>query len=147
MTTSTDGILCYGFIINEGVDLPWNAEEYDGDFDSWYYTEVVPFKEPFTIDSDTNPAIKRHIIDLYYDFIDKNPAPFKLVNYCSCEYPMFVLAVAKIKCERGNPTTINPLELLEYSEEDTKELKEFAVKYNLIDETDKPEWWLCSYWG
>lgn len=119
MTTSTDGILCYGFIINEGVDLPWNAEEYDRDFDSWYYTEVK----------------------------DKNPAPFELVNYCSCKYPMFVLAVVRIECERGNPTTINPLELLEYSEEDTKELKEFAVKYNLIDETDKPEWWLCSYWG
>jgi hypothetical protein len=147
MTTSTNGILCYGFIINEDVELPWKTDDYDNDFDNWYYTEVVPFKEPFEITSNTDSKIRQEYFSLYYDFKQKNPAPFELVNYCSCDYPMFILAVARIKASRGDPTVINPLELTEYSKEDTKDLKEFAVKYNLIDETDSPSWWLCSYWG
>jgi hypothetical protein len=84
---------------------------------------------------------------LYYEFKQENPAPFKLVNYCSCDYPMFILAVARIKATRGDPTVINPLYLTKYSEENTKEVKEFAVKYGLIDETDIPNWYLGSYWG
>jgi hypothetical protein len=84
---------------------------------------------------------------LYYEFKQENPAPFKLVNYCSCDYPMFILAVARIEATRRDPTVINPLDLTKYSEENTKEVKEFAVKYGLIDETDIPNWYLCSYWG
>ena len=115
MTTSTEGILCYGFIINEGVDLPWNTENYNGNFDSWYYTEVVPFKKPFEMNSDTPPPLRKLYFNLYYNFKQENPVPFKLVNYCSWDYPMFILAVVKEEATKGNPTIINPLELLEYS--------------------------------
>jgi hypothetical protein len=69
MTTSTDGILCYGYIISEDVELPWQTEEYDNDFDYWYYKEVVPFKEPFELTSDTAPPLRELYFNLYYNKI------------------------------------------------------------------------------
>lgn len=145
MTTSTEGILCYGYILpDEG--LPWQTDDYEDDFEEWYYSEVVPFN--FSIDWDSADSIlRKQYFDKKWEFKQANPAPFKLVNYCSWDYPMFILAVVREEATKGNPTIINPVELLEYSEKDIQELKEFAVKYNLIDETDKPQWWLCSYWG
>lgn len=81
------------------------------------------------------------------DFLNKNPLPFLLVNYCSAEYPMYILAVPETfkVCWRGEPTIFDPKELVVDSEKE-KIFVDFIKQY-IPEQEIELKWYLSSLWG
>jgi hypothetical protein len=178
MGQSTDGQLCYGIQFHEGFEFPW--ENY-GEEEWW--REVNGYKPPFQLYSDDNesgyaPGIKtknglygrvevedEKLVDSYYEhqheWDEKNPIPVELVNYCSGECAMYIIALKESfkSANRGFPEVINPEEL-KVTEEQKQKLLDFCNKYlaEVIEEYNsdeyneekivlEPKWYLSSYWG
>lgn len=149
MGVSTDGELNFGIIFEEDTEFPW--EKYD--FDDWWMNECG-WEPPFELyDSDgeyidgVRPPEEK--IGEYFramrEFESKNPAPIRLINYCSSKFPMWMIAVGQgHRASRGYPQRINPDELIVYPEE-IEMLKDFCEKY--IGEFSDPGWYLTSYYG
>ena len=154
MGQSTDGQICFGVVFDEDADLPWESEKYDGIEDWW--TEIGGFKPGFNpYDdqgeykpgvSDTDPRI-----DKYYDdrteWRKRNPLPVELVNSCSADYPIWIIAVQGTvqEANRGNPIEFDPAALTV----DPKKLQaftDFVGKFE-IEFGSGPAWYLSSYWG
>ena len=76
-----------------------------------------------------------------------NPLPFQLVNYCSGEYPMYILAVPGTlkSAYRGSPKSFT-LDELQVDEEASKKLIAFCEEYGLEGESEIG-WTLSSYMG
>lgn len=141
MTTSTDGILCYGYILpDEG--LPWQTDKYDNDFEKWYYSEVVPFKFAINWDS-ADSILRQQYFDKKWEFKQTNPLPGELVNYCSRDYPLYIIATEEHRCNKGKPVEITYRNF--YNRDKANKLREFLLKYKIIEKTEKASWWLCSY--
>src|SRR3972149_1765833 len=103
MFTTTDGQLCYGFLLPEEIELPWerdNEENEDFDEIDWWVKELnfKPSKEIYTEGRTEHlKGITKKDITKYYrekrKFLESNPLPFELVNCCSIDYPKWILAV------------------------------------------------------
>jgi len=166
MGISTDGQLSYGVVFGEEHKFPWDAEEFEGGYiEEWWMavkgyanTHYYPFTKdgyykedaPVLIDKWGNKSLDHSNpkIQAYYDhrraWLASNPLPVQLVNYCSGDYPMYLVAVKHIECSRGYPTEIDPA-FLEVSEEEKQSLRDFLNLAGL--EANEPKWWLTSYWG
>lgn len=154
MGVSTDGQLSYGVMFPERFDFPW--EQYE---EEKWWRKVNGYTSPFEIYNEKGEYLDgkkppESLIDQYYDHQrewDKaNPFPVEIVNYCSGDYPMYILAV-KESCKsngRGYPEVINPAELV-VTEEQKKVLLDFIEKYIEADADVvlDPQWYLSSYWG
>lgn len=129
--------------------------ESDGDIDHWWIYKVHGFKHDVNIyDKDGNyingrePTRAR--IDKYWDekniFQKDNPIPVELVNYCSGDCVMYILAVPSsvIDCRRGYPREFNPADLKVTSAERDK-LLQFCSQYDIKIPSD-PKWFLSSLW-
>jgi hypothetical protein len=155
MGVSTDGQICFGNVYEEGFEFPWDAEPFDGDYEEWWRKERG-FQHSFEIYDEEGEYLNGvrpapESIDAYHkeqlDFDTANPFPLELVNYCSGDYPMWILAVPS-SCRsnnRGYAERFNPSELV-VTDEEVKVLHDFCVKYDLIPEEDAG-WYLTSYWG
>jgi len=92
------------------------------------------------------------VIEKYYkekrEFEGNAPKlPIRLVNYCSGNYPAYILAVPNTfkVARRGYPESFHPMDLkVTLREIDT--LLEFCRKYD-IEVGGEPQWYLSSYWG
>lgn len=161
MSTSTNGQLYYGVIFEEGALFPWDDEDndeskYQGDQEGWWRDIVLGFKPSFCPWTDTG-AYKEGVdkddprINVYFNEMkafdkEKGQFPFELVNYCSGDYPMYMLALKDgYSNSRGYLTEIKPEEMT-VDEEKKKELMDFCEKYEL-EFTEGPGWFLSSYWG
>lgn len=154
MTTSTDAILCYGISFEEGTSFPWDE---DDDFEEWWYYTRLGFTSTEDIYDDEGYYLKSITendprIDKYYqeriDFKEHQPlCPYDLVQHCSYEYPMYILALSRTitNASRGNPEAIEPSDMI-IADIETKEMIAFCMKYE-IEFNDDPKWWLSSYWG
>ena len=129
MSVRTDAEICYGILLEEGIELPWD-EEYEGDVWAWW--DRVK----------DNPEHK---------------IPFELINCCSLGFPIYILAIpgTVIEARRGYPTIIDPPYHFspfnsdnDANKQDTVDLIEFCKKYKIpIDyENIKFRWWLSSFW-
>ena len=154
MTISTDGQICYGIPFDESCEFPWDDKRWDGIEDWWLY-EVCGYTNPFElyinggyIDGIRPPEEE---IDQYHKtmigFQVKHPCPITLVNYCSCDAPMYILAVPSsiIVANRGYPKHIDVTRLV-VSNQEIDALFEFCREHNLYG-LASPKWWLSSYWG
>jgi hypothetical protein len=142
--------LYYGVVFDEGFEFPWDTW---GEED-WWIEEIVGWKPPVELyDKDGNyingfePSKEDH--EKYYASLRKareeNPFPVKLINYCSGDCPMWMIAVGQgYRASRGYPEKINP-ELLVVSTEEVEILQGFIEKY--IGAYSAPGWYLTSYWG
>lgn len=185
MGVSTDGQLCYGIVFPEGFQFPWDGDEGGGGDEEDWWMKKQGYKELFQLYSEDGegyaPGIQtvkgqygrievapedKHKVDEYYEhrrkFKEEHPFPVKLVNYCSGDCSMYIVAVAdSVKSNsRGYPMKIVPNEL-KVTDEEKQGLIDFCEKYlkEQIDEHNEdeynkdeqivlePEWWLSSYWG
>ena len=102
MSQSTDGQICFGIAFPEGFEFPWGD-----DSEKWWRT-INGYKPPFKLYTDDNEDYLDELgnvtrerpekrIDAYYEaqrrWDAKHPFPVLLVNYCSGDYPMWILAV------------------------------------------------------
>ena len=151
MGVSTDAIICFGILLDEDSEYPFQ----DKDIEDWWIYDVLQFKHSINI-YDENGNYKdgykppEEVISAYHresiDFGKQNPPPVELVTHCSHDYPMYVLAIPGTvkKANRGYPVVLNPQELV-VTNEQTKSLIDFCNEYN-IEMKDKPNWYLVSMW-
>lgn len=154
MGTSTNGQLSFGVCFKEGFEFPWDAEPYEGDYKTWW-RDVRGFKNPvdspYTETGEYKPGVTKDspVIDEYFkaqrEWDKANPFPVEVVNYCSGEYPMWMLATKHISNRRGYPEAVDLAALI-----DTKAalstLMDFMAEFKIECE-ESPKWWLSSYWG
>jgi hypothetical protein len=136
MGQSTNGQICYGAIFEEGNEFPWDER---GSLEEWWRTESG------IDEAKTYPAEGWREYEQAFDAA--HPCPVEEVNYCSGDYPIYMLAIPATlkKCRRGYPEKFEPSELV-VSLEDFKAFTDFCGKYNLISE-HPVGWYLTSYWG
>ena len=154
MGTSTDAILCYGISVDEGDELPWSdRDKYDDGIYDWWIEESrwKPSIQPYDEDGEPLPNVSKEAIDRYhqerYNFSKTHPLPIELVEHCSYEYPMSIIAVpgTVTRASRGFPEAIDedaikcPAPL-----SDIAAMREFCKKYSIAGEEG---WWLASMWG
>lgn len=157
MGQSTNGQLAWGVVFDEGIEFPWDSEEFDGDAEDWWATEtgwVSPVGAPYAdTPSGYAPGFSRDDprIDEYYDskrsWLKDHPLPFKEVNYCSGDYPMYMLVVpgSLVVAYRGEPEAVD-VTALQVSADEQQALLSFCDKYDLVF-SGEPGWYLSSYWG
>lgn len=157
MGVSTDGQICYGIELEEGAEFPWTGSKYSGDLEDWWLFEILGFRhtfEMFTLAGNWiggEPWPKDKVAEYFaeeWDFRKTHPPlPVKLVNYCSGDYPMYILVVPDTYqiAERGYPETFVPSEL-QVTEQQTKDLIKFCKDHG-IEFDGEPQWYLSSYWG
>lgn len=156
MGVSTNGQLCYGIKFEEDFEFPWGAEEFDGDITEWWRSVngyVNPNFNPYTEAGEYKPGVTREDprVDEYFkhsrDWDAAHPVPVGLVNYCSGDYAMYILAVPGVGLSnrRGYPEEFDP-SALKVSDEQRAALLEFC-KTHKIEHDEEPKWWLSSYWG
>ncbi len=154
MGVSTDEQIAYGVAFDEGTEFPWDTGTFDGDIENWW-REIKGYKPPFKLYDDNGyigekrPPEKK--ITEYYNHRsswDKaNPIPVQLVNTCSCDYPMYMLAVRGTvkEASRGCPKRFEPTELV--VEQENREALIAFMKEHSIEGGSEPGWYLSSYWG
>lgn len=153
MTVSTNGQIAYGIVFDEGYEFPWSAEESEDDIQDWW-RRVNGFKQSFELfDAEgnfINGVEDKTKTSAYFDeqreFDKARPLPVELVNYCSCDCPMYMLAVPNVgeTARRGYPEKFKP-EALSVSPKQHQALMDFIKKY--IPECDEePGWYLTSLW-
>jgi len=157
MSQNTDGQICFGILLEEGTELPWDEDDECGygDVEEWWM-ELNGYTPPFEI-WEKNSAeylsdITSEMRDQYYEhrrqWKKANPVPVELVNYCSSDYSMYILALPEtcINANRGYPLPFEPNDLV-VSSERAIELVRFCGKYDIDIGEEYPRWWLSSYWG
>lgn len=157
MGVSTDGIICYGMMFDEGDEFPWDAEPWNGDMNDWW-RDINGYKPPFEIynaqgnyiDGVKPPQGKE---DEYWEhrknWDKQNPMPaIELVNYCSYDYSMYILASASTikRCACGYPEKLEMPDCVTIDAEEHEQLlTDFCEKYGI--ETKEVWWYLASFWG
>lgn len=155
MGVSTDGQICFGVVCEEGTEFPWDEKPWDGDIDEWWRMEVCKYHPEVEIYDESGHYIdgkepSQSVIEDYFSaqraFDKEHPLPVELVNYCSEDCPMYILAVSPtvMNCRRGYPLSFKP-ESLTVATFDVAALLQFCETYGI--EHGEPGWWLSSYWG
>jgi len=164
MGTSTNGQLCYGIPFGADYEFPWDIEGFEYGFEDWWFRKICGYKEPFELYAETKTGYiddiipSREKIDEYHkhrrDFEKDNPAPVKVVNYCSVECPMYIIAIPDTFKNnlRGYPEEIEMSDLY-VSNHHHIIITAFCEKYLRSDNEwcefpdMEPRWYLTSYWG
>jgi len=155
MGQSTDGQICFGVLLDEATDLPWDNDIDAGDLEMWWM-RMQGYRPLFTLWDETGNYVNgvrppEEKLKEYYDhkhaFEETHPVPFALVNYCSQNYPLYILAIASSErvANRGYPKSFNPADL-NVSQDEINNLLKFCADHG-IEYNNEPGWWLSSYWG
>ena len=141
MGVTTDGQISYGIMLTEEVELPWDTDEFEYEIEDWWLKQTG-FKLKYEDDPDTYFTEVKAWLDIH-------PIPVEPVNYCSGDYPMYILAVPNsVKTySRGYPLMFDPTALERISPEEHRSIIEFCKKYEIETDGEHPGWYLSSYWG
>ena len=157
MSVSTNGQICYGLLCEDGTKFPWDAEKYAGDIETWWRDvhDYRPSVELYDEDGEylggqepSQAQLDTYFAE-YHAWYKAHPLPVELVNYCSDDLPMFILAVPTtcLRCERGYPAQFEP-SALTVDIAALGRLEAFCDQYGIEYEIDSQlGWWLSSYWG
>lgn len=155
MGVSTDGQICYGVMFDEDFEFPWLCEEFSGDEDEWWlvasgykYDGPELFKDGWYIEglNQDSPEVRAYFASRA-TWREAHPMPVRTVNYCSYEYPMYIIATPSSfkRALRGYAEKFAPSELVPNSDE-VEALIKFCREYLGIEDA-QPEWYLSSLWG
>lgn len=164
MGVSTDGQLCFGVKFEEGFKFPWDAKPFAGDIEAWWMAlrgykpifEMYDERGEYKDGKEPSKAQQAAYYDHKAKFKDVNPLPVVLVNYCSYDCPMYIIAITSSSKQnsRGFPEIIDPTKLI-VTDEEIRGLKDFIVTHVDLaaakednEEFDpEPKWYLSSLWG
>jgi hypothetical protein len=157
MGVSIDGEISYGIAFPEEFEFPWDEdEESEGDIDNWWL-DVNGYKPPFELYDEEGGYIggsrppQEHFNACYEAeriFLTEHPLPVELVNVCSHEYPIYIVALkgTVITANRGFPQSFDPASLI-VTDEQRNTLIEFCRTHNIDTGDAEPKWYLSSLWG
>lgn len=146
MGQSTDGILTFGVDLGEYKDfmsIKGDDGDYSHDWDDFLYKIS---------------GIEKYDYSKLIEF--EEALGVELVQYCSCDYPMYILSVAgtTTNVSRGYVEEIDPIEMA-ISPAQVAVLKDFWDKYIVVEhpeydenyyedppEWSEPKWLLASNW-
>jgi len=134
MTVSIYGQLCFGIVFPEDYEFPWDEIDH---IEEWWFI--------------TNKELPPSSYDEREEFLKKNPLPVELVNYCSGDSPMWILAVPSfvMTSSKGYPEEINIEDDFKVSDEEVNKLIDFCKKYCKNEDNEdvnlKPKWCLSSF--
>lgn len=156
MGVSTDAHICYGILFEEGFEFPWEQDQ-DDSLEDWWL-EINGYKPPFELfDEHGNyldgkePTIEKS--QEFYDhevrFLRTHKIPINLVNCCSGNYPIYIVAIPStvLKANRGYPISFD-IDKLVFSMTEKQALIDFCVSYcNVTREycEENAKWYLASY--
>lgn len=153
MGLSTDGQLCYGVKFDEDFEFPWG----DGDVDDWWLevNGYAPSKPLYNSDGEyingvrpSDAMVKEYFAEreAFREKIGK--LPFELVNYCSGDYPSYILGIPSTSktANRGYPIILHE-ENFRVNGDDREALLAFCDKYDIKYSPEDIGWWLSSYMG
>ena len=82
-------------------------------------------------------------------FLKVHPIPVDLVNYCSDECPMFILAVPRtvLLANRGYPQIFDPDDIVRITPGEHASIIRFCKKYDIDMDNEYPNWHLSSSMG
>jgi len=161
MGTSTDGQICFGIQFEEDYRFPWNSD--NADIDNWWLYKICGYTNPFELYDEEGEWLNgikpsQGQIKEYYDpqreFEKEHPLPVELINYCSGDYPDYIVAIPRtcMTSSRGFPKAFNPKDFVITEEEATalvafcqEHCQPYDEDYDPPDFT--PHWYLSSYWG
>lgn len=151
MGQSTNGQICFGVLLEEGAQLPWGRE--DQSLEGWWrdLQGYRPANYLWTDEGERKPGVSETDITAYFkeqrDFDAAHPCPVRLVNVCSGECPIYMIAAPStfLMAYRGDPKPFTPSDLsatldMGYA------LEVFCQKHGIAHE-QPPQWYLSSYWG
>lgn len=129
MGISSDGILAFGFTLNDDEE---GKPEFLGDYDD--LAEFLGAQAG--IPDDDYEKMWEH----------EKPCPAELVSYCSHEYTMYLLAVrgTQMLANRGEAVDI-PASHLAVSSERISAFREWCASNGVLFK--EPQWLLCSMYG
>ena len=141
MSTSTNGQICYGIAFEQDAEFPWDER---GDIEDWWVYDVLGFKHSFELFDDNGnyingvkPSEERpgEYFDERQEFWKNKPLPVEIVNYCSCDRPVYILAVpgTMFNNYRGDAVQFEP-KLLRVDTEKKEAFLDFCRKHGI--ETD-----------
>lgn len=150
MGVSTNGQICYGVLFEEGFEFPW-----DGDIEKWW-REMQGYKPPFELYDDAGEYVggqkppENKIEDWHShrrEFDKAHPVPVDLVNVCSGDCPIYILAIPEYvySARRGYPEAFDPTKLLIDPVKEAQLL--MFIGDHIGNEHYAPKWYLSSYWG
>jgi len=129
MGISADGVLFYGWLFEEGYNLPWGE-----DVDKWWM-KINGYKLPDNIDEDTQYHYRMK-------WRSGNPIPFVVGNYYSMGRPIYALAAKVLLTGRKGVVEIDDMEI------DYKvilKIRKICEDHG-VNLCGEPKWWLASYW-
>ena len=153
MGLSTNGEISYGVPFEEGYEFPWG----DKDIENWWIYDVLGFKHSFQIydkDGEYLNGVRPSEADVnrYYEekdaFAKTQPKlPVEMVNYCSGDYPMYILAIPGTvqTAYRGNPHKLSSAQRV-ITDDEIVAFREFLSRFELKP-SDTEDWYLTSYMG
>lgn len=155
MGQSTNGQICFGVIFEEGDEFPWDSETFDYDIEIWwrdlkdYKDTCFPYAETESGYAEGfergDPRISE-MLDTRRAWFKENPLPVEVVNYCSGDCPMYILAIPSStkSANRGYPIELNTGGF----DVDVKELAAFSEFMRAhFGGCPVPQLYLSSYWG
>jgi len=163
MGVSTDGQICYGIPFEEGYEFPWDNEKWGGDIADWWIYEICGYTDPFKLWNDDGEyeggeKPPESEVEKWYSakrtFLKNHPIPVEMVNYCSYDYEMYIIAVPSsfLSNSRGYPKQFLPLALT-VKENEREGLINFCEKHCKPENDSggspeiEPSWYLTSLWG
>jgi hypothetical protein len=156
MSTSTDGILAYGYDLGEGFQkiqgageygelppLPWFDAESDDMIEAAEHrllAELAGFTETWEDGHDGYYSREREA---------KARLGVELETYCSDSCPMHVLAAKVITVYRGDVKELDLAALAVEPEMNgwDEKLRAALAALGITPTQAEPRWLLCSYWG
>ena len=97
MSMSTEGTICYGVLVNSELILPWHDEGYEEEYEWWL--KELNYKPKQNSENEHRDKL---------EFLEANPLPFEVINYCCESEPMFIFAAPSTvqKATRGYPKAL-----------------------------------------
>lgn len=158
MTQSTNAQICFGILLDDDNEFPWLDEQWNDDIDGWwlYQQGYEPIKQCYDENGEKIKGISEQDVEYFWgerrSFLNNNPMPVEIVQHCSCDYPMYILAIKGTfqDAGRGYPLSFKPEELILPEQFDGENdanyfLKYWADKWGLTY-TGQASWYLSSLW-
>lgn len=156
MSVSTNAQICFGCLLEDEVELPWDADEFEGDIEHWWrkINGYEPPFEAFTPDGMYAPGFSTGDprVGEYFDhghaWDKEHPLPVEFVNCCSADCPQWIVTCpgGVRTARRGDPTQFVPADLT-IPADAQETIFGFLRTYGIEHDQEKIGWWLSSYWG